>query len=72
MLHTLHVCGLYLAVGVHVQPGSASHWLLKEKLRIACDRRTQSRSAVSEQELEWRNDINAMRDGEEGRGGLLL
>ncbi|XP_037542979.1 LIM domain only protein 7 [Nematolebias whitei] len=53
--------------GVHVQPGGTSHWLLKEKLRIACDRRTQSQSAVSERELEWRNDINATRDREEGR-----
>ncbi|XP_024860413.1 LIM domain only protein 7 isoform X3 [Kryptolebias marmoratus] len=53
--------------GVHVQPEDTARWLLKENLRIARDRRTQSQSVASEWEPEWRNDMNAMRYREAGR-----
>ena len=65
-----HTCGLYSAVGVHVQPGGMAHWLLEEQARSARDKQAQSQRAASELELERRNILNAMRYREPERGGL--
>lgn len=64
-----HACGLYSTVGVHVQRGGMSQWLLEEQLSVR-NHQTRSQRAASELELERRNILNAMRYRQPERGGL--